>query len=107
MSTRRRRRRGPSPRLVGLIVGTALSLALIVLLARGVLGLLNGSRGSSSERDPMFAEEATRETRPPELDENGVPVDPDYDPSLNWTYETQTPVDMTAEELSREEAAAH
>lgn len=83
-----------------------LSVALLVLLWRGVLGLLNGTRGSS-EPDPMFAEEAARETRPPELDENGMPIDPNEDSSLNWTYETQTPVDMTAEELSREEAASH
>lgn len=106
MSTRRRRRRGPSPRLIGLILAAALSVALLVVLGRGVLGLLNGARGAS-EPDPMFAEEAARETRPPELDENGVPIDPNEDPSLNWTYEEQTPVDMTAEELSREEAAAH
>ena len=107
MSTRRRRRSGPSPRLIGLIVGAALSLTLLVLLGRGVLSLLNGSRGSSSERDPMFADEAAQQTRPPELYENGEPFDPNDDPSLNWIYEAQTPVDMTAEELSREEAAAH
>ena len=55
----------------------------------------------------MFADEAAQQTRPPELYENGEPFDPNDDPSLNWIYEAQTPVDMTAEELSREEAAAH
>ena len=88
--------------LVGL-VAAVLAVALAVQLLNGSLKLLR--TGGPSERDPQFAEEPTRETRPPELDENGQPLDLAEDPSLGWVYEEETPVDKTAEELSREAAA--
>ena len=60
---------------------------------------------ASTTRDPQFAEPAENATRPPELDENGQPLDLGDDPSANWVYEAETPVDKTAAELSREAEA--
>lgn len=85
------------------LLAAALTVVLAVQLFSGSLKLLRG--GGPTERDPQFAEEPTRETRPPELDENGQPVSIEEDPSLGWVYEAETPVEKTAEELSREAAA--
>ena len=86
------------------LVAAVLTVVLAVQLLGGSLKLLR--TGGPTDRDPQFAEEPTRETRPPELDEQGQPLDIAEDPSLGWVYEAQTPVDKTAEELSREAAAA-
>ena len=102
-----RRRRAPAWTRMAVaavaLVAAVLTVVLAVQLLGGSLKLLR--TGGPTERDPQFAEEPARETRPPELDENGQPVDIAEDPSLGWVYEAQTPVDKTAEELSREAAA--
>lgn len=85
------------------LVALLFAVVLAAQLFTGSLKLLN--TGGSGERDPQFAEEAVHETRPPELDESGQAVDLSEDPSLGWVYENETPVDKTAEELSREAEA--
>ncbi len=85
------------------LVAAVLTVALAVQLFSGSLKVL--SAGGPSWRDPQFAEEPEKQTRPPELNEDGQPVGIEEDPSLGWVYEAQTPVDKTAEELSREAAA--
>lgn len=102
-----RRRRAPAWTRWA-VAGVALAAAVlaVVLAAQfltGSLKLLNSD--GPGERDPQFAEEAARETRPPELDETGRAADLEEDPSLGWVYENETPVDKTAEELSREAEA--
>ena len=84
-------------------VAAVLAVILAVQLFSGTLRLLN--TGGETTRDPQFAEPAESATRPPELDEDGWPVARDDDPSANWVYAEETPVDKTAEELSREAAA--
>lgn len=101
-----RRRRAPAwTRIAAAAVGLVAAVLAVVLAVQ----LLNGSlrllrTGGPTERDPQFAEPAQNATRPPELDENGQPVDLAEDPSLGWVYEDESPVDKTAEELSREAA---
>lgn len=85
-------------------VAAVLAVILAVQLFSGTLRLLS-TGGGEMTRDPQFAEPAESATRPPELDENGQPVARVDDPSANWVYEEETPVDKTAEELSREAAA--
>lgn len=80
-------------------IAAVLAVVLAAQLFSGTLRLLNSGE---TTRDPQFAEPAESATRPPELDEYGRPVDPDADPSKDWVYEVETPVDKTAEELSRE-----
>ena len=76
---------------------------IAVLAARLASGALNRV-GGASERDPQFAEPAEAVTRPPELiGEAGAPG-AEGDPSEHWDLGEQTPVDKTAEELSREAA---
>ncbi len=86
------------------LVAAILAVVLAAQLFSGTLRLLN-TDGGPTTRDPQFAEPAENATRPPELDENGRPVAMDEDPSTNWVYEAETPVDKTAEELSREAEA--
>lgn len=89
--------------LAALAVVAALVLFFIVRLAMGMIGGL--SRGTT-EPDPQFAPPAETVTRPPEPDATVAPEALAEDPSLGWVYEAETPVDKTAEELSREAAAA-
>lgn len=102
-----KRRRAPAwTRWAVALVGLAAAVLAIALAAQLFSGSLKLLRtGGPTERDPQFAEEATRETRPPEMGENGAAVDLSEDPSLGWVYENETPVDKTAEELSREAEA--
>ena len=85
------------------LVAAVLAVVLAAQFLTGSLKLLHA--GDSGERDPQFAEEAARQTRPPELDETGRAAALEEDPSLGWVYENETPVDKTAEELSREAEA--
>ena len=89
------------------LVAVALLALVLFGMGRAFLGVLNAihADGGRTEPDPMFREEPERVTRPPELDENGQPVAIAEDPSLGWVYEEQSPVEKTAEELSREAAA--
>lgn len=79
---------------------------LIMLLVRMIAGAFNLSRsGEPGVPDPQFAESAVTVTRPPEMaGESGAP-DTHDDPSAGWEAVEMTPVDKTALELAREEAA--
>lgn len=79
---------------------------LLLLMLRLVSGALNLTRhGGTGAPDPQFAEPAETVTRPPELNgEDDAPQALD-DPSAAWAQVELTPVDKTAEELGREEAA--
>ena len=85
-----------------------MALAILLLVAyalfRGVMGLAGlPAMYGPSEPDPMFAEPAEQFTRPPELlEDEASAVSGDDDPSLNWVYETLTPVEKTAAELAGE-----
>ena len=81
-------------------------MLLLLLMLRLVTGALNLTRTSGSGApDPQFAEPAETVTRPPEINgEDGVAQTVD-DPSAAWAQVELTPVDKTAEELGREEAA--
>ena len=101
------RRYGRAPAWVRVAVGVlavALTALLIALAVRLLSGALNLARGGdvSTGTDPQFAEPAEQVTRPPELFGEGVAPDMADDPSRNWNLGEQTPVDKTAEELSRE-----
>ena len=85
------------------VIAAVLAVSLAAQMIGGTLRLLRD--GGATARDPQFAEPAETVTRPPELDGNGEPVALDDDPSASWVYEAETPVDKTAEELSREAAA--
>ena len=80
-----------------------LLIALAVRLVSGAVGMVR--RGGSVGTDPQFAEPAETVTRPPELEGEGKPDAADADPSAQWEEVELTPVDKTAEELGREEAA--
>ena len=86
------------------LIAAILAVSLAAQLFSGTLRLLSADGGPTT-RDPQFAEPAENATRPPELDENGQPLDLGEDPSANWVYEAETPVDKTAAELSREAEA--
>lgn len=88
------------------LVAAILAVSLAAQLFSGTLRLLR-TDGGETTRDPQFAEPAEQTTRPPELDESGRAPELGDDPSANWVYEAETPVDKTAEELSREAAAGH
>ncbi len=89
-----------------MIVAAVIVIALVAVFAvRLASGALNWTRvGGATDRDPQFAEPAESVTRPPELiGESGDPG-AEGDPSEHWDLGEQTPVDKTAEELSREAA---
>jgi hypothetical protein len=90
----------------GLIVATVVAALLLVLVLRLVSGALRLSgAGGTGTHDPQFAEPAEAVTRPPEMEgEDGMAEMPE-DPSAGWVETELTPVDKTAEELGREEAA--
>ncbi len=84
-------------------VVAVLLLALVIRLFSGALRLSRADGAGTP--DPQFAEPAEAVTRPPELEgEDGKAAMPD-DPSAGWAETGLTPVDKTAEELGREEAA--
>ena len=84
-------------------VVAALLLMLVLRLFFGALSL--SGAGNSGTQDPQFAEPAEAVTRPPEMEgEDGMAEMPE-DPSAGWVETELTPVDKTARELGREEAA--
>jgi len=104
-----RRRKSPAQRWISvglLIVGAAVVVLLLALVIRLFSGALNLSRADGAGTpDPQFAEPAEAVTRPPEMEgEDGTAPMAD-DPSAGWVETELTPVDKTAEELGREEAA--
>ena len=104
-----RRRKGPAQRWIGagtLAVAAVVAVLLLVLVIRLFSGALRLSRtGGTGSPDPQFAEPVEAVTRPPEMEgEDGMPLMSD-DPSDDWAETELTPVDKTAEELGREEAA--
>ena len=105
----RRRRRPLWPKAVGLAVVAVLAIVAVVLALRLLGGAIRLARTDGGEgiHDPQFAESAETVTRPPELMGDGVAPDGVEDPSAYWNLGEQTPVDKTAEELSREAEAAN
>ena len=104
-----RRRRTPAQKRVGvaaLAVAAVVAVVLLVLALRLLTGALRLSKsGGDATPDPQFAEPAETVTRPPDLGgEDGLSPAVD-DPSAGWEAVELTPVDKTAEELGREEAA--
>ena len=87
------------------LVAAILAVVLAAQLFSGTLRLLN-TDGGPTTRDPQFAEPAETVTRPPELTGEGEFSDWMDDPSAHWELGEQTPVDKTAEQLSREAQAA-
>ena len=88
-------------------MAAAVVAALLLILALRLLtGALRLSKsGGDATPDPQFAEPAETVTRPPEMKgEDGLSPTAD-DPSARWEAVELTPVDKTAEELGREEAA--
>ena len=87
-------------------MAVVIAVLLLILVIRLASGALNLSRsGGSAVQDPQFAEPAEAVTRPPEMEgEDGTAPAAD-DPSVGWAETELTPVDKTAEELGREEAA--
>lgn len=87
----------------GLAVIALLVLAL-VFMSRLFLGALNLLRtdGGVSQPDPQFETPAETFAPPQEWSREGEADARDDDPSAAWVEEIQTPVDKTAEELSRE-----
>lgn len=88
------------------------ALAVVLLLALAIMGTIQLIAGTArvltsgegdSERDPMFADEVSQATRPPELTlEFGNVFE---DNSDQWVLEEENPVTMTAEDLAREDVA--
>jgi len=77
----------------------AVVLALLMLfigavgLHRLMIAAMNAASGSDAgEADPMFAPPPERVTRPPELTLRGTETPAGEDPSMNWHYETLTPL---------------
>lgn len=94
--------RGKIKLITALVVVIALA-ALCFGMVKGLVGFLNRSDMDVSEPDPMFAEEAVQVTRPPELDEEEIPLE---HPTLDdYVPEEETPVDKTAAELIKEAQA--
>ena len=103
------RRRSPARRWIGIvtpIVAAVVAVLLLALVIRLFSGALNLSHTDGAKTpDPQFAEPAEVVTRPPEMEwEDGKAAMSD-DPSAGWAQTELTPVDKTAEELGREEAA--
>lgn len=86
------------------VVAALLALALLAwlgyALVNGVLRVLGGAQTELGEPDPMFAEEAEKITRPPELDEQTE--QPEHKTLDDYVPDVESPVDMTVEELIRE-----
>ena len=90
--------------IVGLLM-VALQIWIGVRIGGFMISFLQAD-GGSTVRDPMFAEEQERTTRPPELDKEESGAGRFEDNSKNWTQENRTPVDMTAEELEKQARSA-
>ncbi|MBR2796404.1 MAG: hypothetical protein IKE17_01465 [Clostridia bacterium] len=92
--------------IAALAVAAVVAVALLVLALRLLMGALRlTGPGGVTTPDPQFAEPAQTVTRPPEMrGEDGLPLPAD-DPSAGWEAVELTPVDKTADELGREEAA--
>lgn len=90
--------------IVVALIAAVLAVILAAQMLTGALRLVRGDGGATS-RDPQFAEPAESVTRPPELFGEDAAAASDEDPSASWDLGVQTPVDKTAEELSREAAA--
>jgi hypothetical protein len=104
-----RRRQSPAQKWIGvgaLVLAAVVAVLLLALVIRLFSGALSLSRtDGAGTPDPQFAEPAETVTRPPEMTgEDGRSAMPD-DPSAGWIQTELTPVDKTAEELGREEAA--
>lgn len=104
-----RRRQSPAHKWIGVgavVAAAMVAVLLLAMLIRLFSGALNLSRtDGAGTPDPQFAEPAETVTRPPEMaGEDGMAAMPD-DPSAGWVQTELTPVDKTAEELGREEAA--
>ena len=104
-----RRRQSPAHKWIGVgavVAAAVVAVLLLALVIRLFSGALNLSRtDGAGTPDPQFAEPAETVTRPPEMaGEDGMAAMPD-DPSAGWEAVELTPVDKTAEELGREEAA--
>lgn len=99
------KRRAPAwPKVVAGLAAVALLVVALVLMSRLLLGALNLLRtdGGAPQPDPQFEAPAETFAPPPELYGDGATIPPDGDPSAHWAQDGQTPVDRTAEELSRE-----
>ena len=106
MSVRRRRPGQSRAGIVALAVAAVVGVVLLVLVIRMAVAALNlTSPGGSGTADPQFAEPAEIVTRPPEMAGEGSPSPMADDPSAAWEQGELTPVDKTADELGREEAA--
>ena len=103
------RRNSPAQSWIGigmLIVTAAVVAVLLVLVVRLLSGALSLSRTDGTGMpDPQFAEPAETVTRPPEMEGEDGKAPISDDPSVGWAQTELTPVDKTAEELGREEAA--
>ena len=87
-------------------MATVVAALLLVLVLRLVSGALRLSgAGGTGTHDPQFAERAEAVTRPPEMEGADGMAPMSTDPSAGWEETELTPVDKTAEELGREEAA--
>ena len=87
-------------------MATVVAALLLVLVLRLVSGALSLSRtDGAGVPDPQFAEPAETVTRPPEMEGADGMAPMSTDPSAGWEETELTPVDKTAEELGREEAA--
>ena len=82
---------------IAAIVAIALLLLAGWQMVRSLTGLIGGVDLNSGETDPMFAQEAERPTRPPELD--AEEAQPDHPTLDDYVPEAESPVDLTAEEL--------
>lgn len=100
----RRRRAKPWLRAALIALVAVAAVLLAVLAVRLFLGALRLARtdGGSAQADPQFAQPAEAVTRPPEPGDGGLWPAMEEDPSENRDLGEQTPVDKTAEELSRE-----
>ena len=84
--------------ILGLLVIAAMCL-LIVRMGALTLDVLNNGE-SSTQSDPMFAEEEPTQATLSEPDEGNYVA---QDNSANWVQDVHTPVDQNAQELEDEE----
>ena len=91
-------------KLAAALIVIAVLLYLGHAVVQGTFNFLSSADLSTSEPDPMFAEEAEVPTRPPELDaEEEQKEHPTLD---DYVPEVETPVDKTVEQLIEEAKAA-
>lgn len=86
--------------IFGLLV-IALMVTVIIRLGSFTIDIMGAYKDDKiSQQDPMFAEEPTVVTPPPET-ESGNYIPRDH--SSEWDTFVQTPVDRTAEELAQDD----